>query len=74
MAFTEYVTQEGDRLDTITHKAYGDVYAWSEILKANPSLPIQDTYPAGIRLMIPIQEGVDAAPQINSKLLPPWKR
>lgn len=73
-AFTEYITNEGDRLDMITYKAYGDVYAWGEILKANPSLPVQDTYPAGIRLMIPIREETVAATAIDTNLLPPWKR
>jgi len=72
MPFTEYITNEGDRLDTIAHKAYGDVYAWDDLLKANPSLPIQDTYPAGIRLMIQIKEQAAADQSVN--LLPPWKR
>lgn len=74
-AFTEYVTNEGDRLDTISYKAYGDVYAWGDILRANPSLPIQSLYPAGIRLMIPIKDQqTDTASQLNTSLLPPWKR
>lgn len=72
MPYTEYITNEGDRLDTIANKAYGNPFAWDRILKANPSLPIQDTYAAGIRLMIEIQEQAEAEQSVN--LLPPWKR
>lgn len=70
--FTEYITQEGDRLDTIAYKAYGDVFAWSLLLSANPSLPIQDTYPAGVRIVVPIIEEPATIPATNQ--LPPWKR
>lgn len=73
MPYTEYITNEGDRLDTIAYKAYGDVYAWDELLKANPSLPIQDKYQAGIRIMVPIQEQTLTNTPATD-LLPPWKR
>lgn len=73
MPYTEYITNEGDRLDTIAYKAYGDPFAWSELLAANPSLPLRDVYEAGVRLMVPIQEETaNTQPSIN--LLPPWKR
>jgi len=72
MPYTEYITNEGDRLDTIANKAYGNPYDWQRILSANPSLPIQDVYAAGVRLVIEIQEQADVEQSVN--LLPPWKR
>jgi nucleoid-associated protein YgaU len=69
---TEYLTNAGDRLDTIAGKAYGDPFNWLPILDANPSLPIQDGYPAGVRLIIPVQQR--GTGRVNSSLLPPWKR
>jgi phage tail protein X len=72
-AFTEYITNEGDRLDSIAYKAYGDVFAWSEIIAANPTLPLQDVYPAGMRVIIPIREETTTA-VLDTQKLPPWKR
>lgn len=69
---TEYLTVQNDRLDTIANKAYGNPFNWSPILTANPSLPIMPEYPAGIRIVIPVQ--VRGTGQVNDALLPPWKR
>lgn len=68
---TEYITIDGDRLDVIAHKAYGDSAKWREIIEANPDLAIMSVYPAGIRIIIPIDEGVDI---VESAFLPPWKQ
>lgn len=68
---TEYVTNQGDRLDLISSKAYGDAFRGKTILEANPSLPILPEYPAGIRLVIPVQAPVRTA---SENLLPPWKK
>lgn len=73
MSFTEYITSDGDRWDTIAYRAYGDVQNWTTIIRANPSLPIQDVYPAGIRLVIPIIAAPTSTPSEANKL-PPWKR
>jgi phage tail protein X len=68
---TEYITIQGDRLDTIAFKAYGDPFKWAPIVDSNPSLPIQAEYPAGIRIVLPVVEDVDL---IELDLLPPWKK
>lgn len=68
---TEYITIDGDRLDVIAHKAYGDSTKWREIIEANPDLAIMPVYPAGIRIIIPVDEGVDI---LESSFLPPWKQ
>lgn len=70
--FTEYITRDGDRLDLICFKAYGDAYNWRPVIDANPALPLQDIFPAGIRLVVPILE--TPATQTQTALLPPWKR
>ncbi len=67
---TNYITVDGDRLDTIAAKAYGDPYNWRPILDANPGLAIQSTYPAGINIIIPII----TTSATNTALLPPWKK
>lgn len=72
MILTEYITLDGDRLDLIAHKAYGNPFDWSPILDNNKALPIQASYPAGIRLVIPVQETTTEV--TDQELLPPWKR
>jgi phage tail protein X len=72
MTYTEYITKDGDRLDLICFRAYGDPFGWRSIIDANPALPIQDVFPAGIRLVIPIIE--QPSTQTPTALLPPWKR
>lgn len=70
--FTEYITIQNDRLDSIANKAYGDPFNWEPILNANPTLPIMDLYDAGIRLMIPVVVPDNSNP--TKELLPPWKQ
>lgn len=72
MAFTEYITKDADRLDLISFRAYGNAFDWKQIIDANPALPIQDLYPSGIRLVIPIVE--EPTNLTVTALLPPWKR
>lgn len=69
--FVEYITVNGERLDTIAYRVYGDVNAWSPILAANPSLPITSNVAGGQRLRIPVQSrtGVN-----ENSSLPPWKK
>lgn len=70
MTFTKYTTIQGDRWDTIAHKAYGDPLKISPIVEANPHVPKTPILPAGVVLYVPIQEREDVSP--NN--LPPWKR
>lgn len=69
--YTKYITIQGDRLDTIAYKAYGDATAFSKIQDANPNIPISDHFEAGIELLIHIEEVLVST--VN-ELLPPWKR
>lgn len=72
MAFLEYVVKDGDRWDTVAFKAYGDAGMVNGIIEANTSTVISAVLIAGTRLVIPILE--DGEIQIDSELLPPWKR
>ena len=70
--FVEYIVKDGDRWDTIAHKAYGDELLVNEIIEANKSTVISATLEAGSRLIIPVLEQGDII--IDGELLPPWKR
>lgn len=73
MANVKIVTKEGQRLDQIAVIAYGNPFAWQEIIDANPSLPLLETYPAGIEVALPILP-VQPTDSVPKELLPPWKR
>lgn len=70
MTFTTYTTIEGDRWDTVAFKAYGDANKYSAIVQANPFVPKGVILPSGITLYIPVED----RPNVNTSLLPPWKR
>jgi nucleoid-associated protein YgaU len=72
MDFVEYIVKDGDRWDTIALKAYGDATLFSGIIEANVSTIISPVLESGSRLIIPILENSEI--QIDSELLPPWKR
>jgi len=68
----EYVTKQGDRWDTIAFKAYGDASLINGIIEANTSIVISPILEVGTRVIVPILELGEI--QIDSELLPPWKR
>lgn len=72
MANTEYITLEGERWDTVAYKAYGDPTAIEDIIDANPDVAITARLEAGIRLQIPVKDTL--AVEVDTTLLPPWKR
>ena len=70
--FVEYVTKQGDRWDTIAFKAYGDASLVNGLIEAKPTIVISAILEAGTRVIVPILESGEI--QIDSELLPPWKR
>jgi len=70
--FVEYVANQGDRWDTIAFKAYGDATLINGLIEANPTIVISPIFEIGTRVIVPILEQGDI--QIDSELLPPWKR
>lgn len=68
---TEYYTVKGDRWDTVAFKAYGDATRITEIIEANPDVPVLPVFEENVRLNIPI---IEQQSETDVSLLPPWKR
>lgn len=68
--FSEYITIDGDRWDTVAWKAYGNANLYPQIMEANPDVVADPVLPTGTRLLVPIA----TAPEIDKTNLPPWKR
>ncbi|MBR4490105.1 tail protein X [bacterium] len=50
---SEYITRDGDRVDLLVLKFYGDT-KWQQLfLDANPGIAIYDFLPAGLTLYFP---------------------
>jgi phage tail protein X len=65
-----HITSAGERWDLLAWRYYGDATIYSPIIMANPSIPIEPIFEAGLTIAIPIIQL--SAPQISN--LPPWKR
>ena len=73
-SFVEYIVKEGERWDTVAYKAYGVINkdTVSAIVENNKNVPLFPILQTGTRLLIPVLEKSEI--EINSELLPPWKR
>lgn len=72
MATIQYITQEGERWDTISQKMYGTVSEAPRIIDSNPQIPIKERLKGGLVLEIQVLESNDV--NVDGSLLPPWKR
>lgn len=68
--YIEHITQDGDRWDLIAAKYYGDSAKTGPIAAANLHVPLNPILSAGIVLRIPVLQ----VAEIDTNLLPPWKR
>lgn len=68
----QYITQEGERWDSISFKMYGTVNEVPSIIEANSQIPITARLTGGLVLEIPVLDDNNVA--IDSSLLPPWKQ
>ena len=66
-----YITKDGDRIDALANRFYGNNNGIQIIADANPDVPITDVYPLGTVLIIPI---IADEQFTNDNDLPPWKR
>lgn len=66
-----YTTLDGDRIDNLAVKFYGNVNGIAIISDANPDVPLDAVFPLGTILIIPIIEQIIIDKTSN---LPPWKR
>ncbi|MFI6512974.1 LysM peptidoglycan-binding domain-containing protein [Streptosporangium sp. NPDC050855] len=51
--FTEYIVKEGDRVDLIAFRNYGDAGLWYMIADANPEILDWMTVSPGMKLRLP---------------------
>ena len=70
MAQTTYTTKPGDRWDLVSYSAYGDINKISDLIAANPRVPISAIIAENTVLNIPILD----TQVLEADLLPPWKR
>lgn len=72
--FVEYISKEGERWDTVCVKAYGEITQslMDGLVFGNPNVSLLPIIPTGTRLKIPMVE--EGEVQIDTNLLPPWKR
>jgi phage tail protein X len=67
--FLLHITMAGERWDTLAWNYYGDATLFSPIVMANPNIPIEPAFEAGLSVAIPILQLTPA----NPTNLPPWK-
>ena len=68
--YIAHVTRAGERWDNLAWRYYGDPTAYSGIIMANGSVPIEPVLDSGITILIPLLE---SSPVLKTDL-PPWKR
>ena len=67
--FIAHVTVSGERWDLLAWTYYGDASLYSPIIMANPSIPIEPVFEAGLAIAIPLIQ----VSQSTTTNLPPWK-
>jgi phage tail protein X len=64
-----HITRSGERWDLLAWRYYGDATDYSPLIMANPSVPIEPVFEAGLSIAVPIQPK-SALVTVD---LPPWK-
>ena len=67
--FILHVTTSGERWDLLAWQYYGDPTDYSPIVVANPNVPIEPVFDAGISIAVPILQ----KSAVVTADLPPWK-
>ena len=67
--YISHLTTAGERWDLLAWKYYGDASLYSPIIMANPLIPIEPAFEAGMSIAIPLLQ-VSQNAAVN---LPPWK-
>lgn len=68
--FLRHITYAGERWDLLAWNYYGDPTNYSIIIMANPRVPIEPVFEAGLTIAIPIIQQHNI---LTSNDLPPWK-
>jgi hypothetical protein len=64
-----HITVAGERWDLLAWQYYGDPTDYSPIIMANPNVPIEPVFAAGISIAVPILQ----QSTLVTADLPPWK-
>jgi phage tail protein X len=67
--FIVHITTAGERWDLLAWRYYGDATDYSSIIVANPNVPIEPVFDAGISIAVPILQ----KSSVVVTNLPPWK-
>jgi phage tail protein X len=67
--FILHTTRAGERWDLLAWRYYGDATEYSPIIMANPTVPIEPVFDAGIAIAVPILQ----KSAVVTADLPPWK-
>jgi phage tail protein X len=67
--FILHITTAGERWDLLAWRYYGDATDYSPIIMANPNVPIEPVFDAGISIAVPLQQ----KSAVVTANLPPWK-
>ncbi len=65
----KYITQDGDRWDTIAYKLYGDPYLYPVLLLFNPQYQNITVFSAGVELIVPDIEYDSSYKEVSA----PWQ-
>ncbi len=68
-SFILHITTAGERWDLLAWQYYADPTDYSPIIMANPSVPIEPVFDAGISIAVPILQ----KSAVVTVSLPPWK-
>lgn len=71
--FISHVTVTGERWDQLAWQYYGDPMLYGPIIMANPSIPIEPCFEAGLIVGVPFLSR-PAAATVPQSDLPPWQR
>lgn len=67
--FITHLTTAGERWDLLAWRYYGNAMLYSPIIMANPGVPIEPVFEAGVVIAVPILQV--SATAVSD--LPPWK-
>jgi phage tail protein X len=68
-SFILHITTAGERWDLLAWQYYADPTDYSPIIMANPNVPIEPVFDAGISIAVPILQ----KSAVVTVSMPPWK-
>ncbi len=71
--FIQHVTVAGERWDQLAWHYYGDPGLYGPIIMANPAIPIEPVFEAGLVIGVPMLS-VSTSATVPQADLPPWQR